>query len=67
MKNKDGSPGFSLYDTIIWLPKYIDLRTTILYPGEHHTFWNVGGVIYSPLIYLDRKCWHKTIDLLANR
>jgi hypothetical protein len=63
-KDNDGSPGFSLYDTVVWLPKYLDFRSTRLPSGEKHTFWNIGGIIFLPLILLDRAVWHRTTDLI---
>ena len=61
---KDGTQGFSMYDTILWLPQSLDWRHMILSNGEEHRFWNIGGLLYSPLISLDRKIWHKSVDLI---
>jgi hypothetical protein len=42
--------GFSVPDIQIWQPKFLMLRSNN---------YNYGGLVYSPLIQLDRLLWHK--------
>lgn len=56
------SAGFALIDCQEWGPKFLafdvykDVSGRLALRG-----WNIGGLIYSPLIVIDRKFWHKTI------
>ena len=42
--------GWSALDSYIWQPKYLMLK---------RNNYNVGGLVYSPLILLDRMVWHR--------
>jgi hypothetical protein len=42
--------GLSVPDVQIWQPKYLMLRSSN---------WNFEGLLYSPMILLDRLIWHK--------
>jgi hypothetical protein len=54
--------GLALFDCEEWKPKYLifDVYTNV--SGRLALRGcNIGGLIYSPLIVLDRIFWHKTI------
>ena len=44
--------GWSVPDIQIWQPKFLMLRSNN---------WNYGGLAYVPLIWLDRKVWHRNL------
>jgi len=44
--------GWNAGDTYLWQPKFLYLK-----PNN----WNYGGLIFSPLIGVDRLIWHKNV------
>lgn len=54
--------GLALIDCQKWRPKYLIFYVYKDVSGQlAFGDYNIGGLIYSPLIILDRTFWHKTI------
>jgi hypothetical protein len=55
--------GLAVSDEIIHAPKYLWFELYIEYDGKYANRGNFAGHMFAPLILIDRKLWHRTVDL----